>query len=527
LNTDFFLNFSPKLSNENFTFSAIVGHNFNQRDAQSQGSEIIGLEIPKFYNLSNSATTPSVYDNISQRRLIGVYGSIDMSFKNMLYVNITGRNDWSSTLPSKNQSFFYPSISGSFLFTELMENKDILSYGKIRASFARTGKDADPYQIFYPVMLQTEITDGYRSLKFPLAGPITGYTVSNVIGNDQLKPEISQDIELGTNLKLFQNLLDVDFTWYSKKITDLIWNATIPSSTGYTAQTQNLGEITNKGVEISIGVTPIRTKDTEWEIYANYSKNNNLLVSLTSGLDEIILGGTGSFPFVARPGYELGLYKGNVPETDPQGHIVVNAQGLPVFKAEQEIIGSSQNKYRLGGGTSLRIKNFRFHAAVDYRNGGKMYSRTAELAYFTGNAQPTTFNDRQPFIIPNSVQLVGDKYVENTTPIAGFTNNLNLYYNQTYKAGIGDAYALIDKTFFKLRELSVSYSFPKSVLKNTFINSVDLSLVGNNLFLWTPDSNLYMDPELTTFGNDLAADYGEYGATPSTRSLGFNIKLSF
>ncbi|HOL29225.1 MAG TPA: TonB-dependent receptor, partial [Paludibacteraceae bacterium] len=467
-----------------------------------------------------------IYGTLSQRRLIGVYGNLDVSFKDMLFLNITGRNDWSSTLPANNRSFFYPSISGSFLFSELIQNKDVLSYGKLRASFARTGKDADPYLI-YPVLLQTSITDGYRSLDFPLAGPVNGFTISNVIGNDQLQPEISQDFEIGTNLKLFKNLLDIDFTWYNKKITDLIWTATLPSSTGYTSQTQNLGEITNKGVELSLSVTPIRRKNIEWEVFANYSKNNNLLKSLISGLDEIVLGGTRSFPFVARPGYELGLFKGNVPETDPQGRIVVNAQGLPVFKAEQEIIGSSQNKYRLGGGTSLKIKNFRVHAAFDYRNGGKMYSRTAEIAYFTGNAQPTTYNDRQPFIIPNSVQLVGGQYIENTTPIAGFTNNLNLYYNQTYKAGIGDAYALIDKTFFKLRELSISYSFPKSVLKNAFINSVDLSLVGNNLFLWTPDSNLYTDPELTTFGNDLAADYGEFGATPSTRSLGFNIKLSF
>ncbi|HOF98566.1 MAG TPA: SusC/RagA family TonB-linked outer membrane protein [Paludibacteraceae bacterium] len=525
LNTDFFLNFNPKLNND-FAISVIVGHNFNQRDAQSQGSEVIGLDIPKFYNLSNSSATPSIYGTLSQRRLIGVYGNLDVSFKDMLFLNITGRNDWSSTLPANNRSFFYPSISGSFLFSELIQNKDVLSYGKLRASFARTGKDADPYLI-YPVLLQTSITDGYRSLDFPLAGPVNGFTISNVIGNDQLQPEISQDFEIGTNLKLFKNLLDIDFTWYNKKITALIWTATLPSSTGYTSQTQNLGEITNKGVELSLSVTPIRRKNIEWEIFANYSKNNNLLKSLISGLDEIVLGGTGGFPFVARPGYELGLFKGNVPETDPQGRIVVNAQGLPVFKAEQEIIGSSQNKYRLGGGTSLKIKNFRVHAAFDYRNGGKMYSRTAEIAYFTGNAQPTTYNDRQPFIIPNSVQLVGGQYIENTTPIAGFTNNLNLYYNQTYKAGIGDAYALIDKTFFKLRELSISYSFPKSVLKNAFINSVDLSLVGNNLFLWTPDSNLYTDPELTTFGNDLAADYGEFGATPSTRSLGFNIKLSF
>jgi len=150
--------------------------------------------------------------------------------------------------------------------------------------------------------------------------------------------------------------------------------------------------------------------------------------------------------------------------------------------------------------------------------------------YFTGNATQTTYNDRQPWIVPNSVQQVTAsdgtiKYVENTTAISGFAHNLNSYYDQTYNAGVGSSYVLLSKTFFKLRELALSYSLPKKLLKNTFINTVDISLVGTNLFLWTPSSNNFVDPEETTFGNDMAADFGEYGATPSTRSIGFNVKI--
>lgn len=525
LNTDFFLT-ANKNFGEDISFNAILGHNFNQRDAISQGSEVIGLDIPNFYNLSNSSATPSVYGTISQRRLVGVYGSVDLGYKSLLFVNVSARNDWSSTLPSNSRSFFYPSISGSFVFSELISNKDILSFGKIRASIAKTGKDAAAYQI-YPVMVQASIGDGYRSLDFPLTGPVNGFSVSNVIGNDNLKPEISTDSELGAELKFFNNRLGLDVAVYNKKVTDLIWTATLPASTGFTSQTQNLGEISNKGIEVSVNFVPVKTRDLTWDVYVNFSKNKNMLVSLTNGLDEIVLGGTSRLPFVARPGYELGLFKGDVVATDDNGHVIVDAQGLPTYKDEQEILGSSQNKFRIGGGTSLSYKGFRLHASFDYRFGGLMYSRTAEIGYFTGNALPTTYNDRQPFIIPNSVQLVNGSYVENTTPIAGFTNNMNLYYNQTYKAGLGDAYALIDKTFFKLRELSISYSLPKSLLKNIFVKSIDLALVGNNLFLWTPNSNLYTDPEQTTFGNDLASDYGDFGATPSTRTLGFNVKLGF
>ena len=529
LNTDFMLVVNKDFSDD-FTFNAVVGHNFNQRDRRDEGSSVIGLSTPKFYNLSNSAATPSVYETLSKRRLVGAYGSVDFGYKNFLFLNLSARNDWSSTLPAANRSFFYPSISGSFLFSELLDNKDILSYGKIRAGLAKTGKDADPYQT-NNVLLQTTHTDGYRTLEYPLAGGVNGFSQSNLIGNPNLRPEISTDKEIGLDLKFFNNRIGLATTIYQKNVKDLIWTATLPVGTGYSAQTQNLGEISNKGIEISLSVSPIKTKDFEWEVTANFSKNKNLLVSLTSGLDQISLGGTSSIGFVGRPGQELGLFEGTVPALSPAGQTIVNAQGLPVFSDTKAIIGSSQNKFRIGGGTNLIYKGFTLHASVDYRKGGQMYSRTKEILYFTGNAQATTFNDRQPFIIPNSVQavLVGDKmtYPENTVAIAGFTNNLNLYYNQSYNAGVGGAYALVDKTFFKLREVTFSYSFPKTLLAKSFVSSLEVSLVGNNLLLWTPDSNQFVDPEMTTFGNDMAADFGDYGATPSTRSIGFNVKIGF
>jgi len=532
-NTDFFLTANKKI-NDDMTVNAVVGHNFNQRDFRSQGAEVIGLGIPGFYNLSNSSATPSVYANTSKRRLVGVYGSMDIGYKDMLFVNLSARNDWSSTLPANNRSFFYPSVSTSFVFTELLDAKDILDFGKVRFGIAQTGKDADPYQI-YPVMVQTSHTDGYRTLDYPLANgtsTINGFTLSNVIGNESLQPEISTDIEFGLDLKFLNNRLGLDLALYNKTVTDLIWTATIPSSTGYTSQTQNLGKISNKGIEVVVNYVLLKQKDLEWEVYANFSKNTNMLVELKEGLDQISLGGTSSIGFVARPGRELGLFEGIVPATDPDGRMIVDAAGLPTFKDTKEIIGSSQNKFRIGGGTSLKYKDFGLRASFDYRNGGQMYSRTAEILYFTGNALPTTYNDRQPFIIPNSVQkqTLSDgtvKYVENTIAVAGFSNTMNQYYNQTYNAGKGGAYALIDKTFFKIREVSLSYTLPKKVIASTFLSKVDISLVGNNLFIWTPDSNLYVDPEMTTFGNDMAADFGDYGATPSTKSIGFNVKLSF
>ena len=525
LNTDFMLEFKKDF-NEDFSVGGILGHNFNQRDSRSQTASVIGLSIPNFYNLSNSSATPSVSGDLSQRRLVGVYGQLNLGYKNYFYLNMTARNDWSSTLPAANRSFFYPSVDASFIFSELIDAKDFLSFGKLRAGIAQTGKDADPYRVF-SIMTQTVHDDGYRTLEYPLAGGVNGFTVSNTIGNPKLQPEISTEKEIGLEMQFLNKRIGLDLSLYDKTTTDLIWAATIPSSTGYTSQIQNLGEINNKGVEIALSLVPIKTKDLEWEINCNFTSNKNLLVKLNDELTQVNVGGTSSIGFVNRPGYEMGLFEGIVPATDPSGNPVVNAQGLPVFKDTKDIIGTSQNKFRIGGGTSLTYKGLKLHASFDYREGGQMYSRTAEILYFTGNAQQTTYNDRQPFIIPNSVQLVNGNYVENTVAVAGFSNTMNLYYNQSYNAGKGGAYALVDKTYFKLRELSISYSLPKSLLANTFISTVDVALVGNNLFLWTPNSNLLIDPEMTTFGTDMAADFGDYGATPSTRSLGFNVKLGF
>ncbi|NJK96204.1 MAG: hypothetical protein HC905_15975 [Bacteroidales bacterium] len=325
-------------------------------------------------------------------------------------------------------------------------------------------------------------------------------------------------------------VFNVDVAVYDKTITDLIWNATLPGSTGFRSQTLNLGKITNKGVELMVSVVPVRTGNFEWKLNWNYTKNRNELVELVEGLDQIDLGGTSSIGFVGRPGEPLALFEGDGPEMTEDGRIVVNSSGLPVTSATKQIYGNSQYDYIMGAGTALSYKGFSMNILFDIRQGGLMYSRTAEMMYFTGNGPQTTFNDRQPFIIPNSVQRTASgEYVENTVPISGFDNNFNQYFNQTYGAGKFGKLFVIDKSFVKLREVSISYRLPKKLLNKTFIQEADFSLIGRNLLLWTPSSNTFIDPEATTFAdsNGLEADYGEYGAIPSTRSYGFSVRLSF
>ncbi len=204
INTDFFLTINKSFGSD-FKLNVILGHNYNQRSARNQTSQVIGLDIPKFYQLSNSSATPTVNEFSSKRRLIGVYGSLDLSYKEFLFLNATARNDWSSTLPVSNRSFFYPSVNISFVVSDAFPAiKNILPYGKIRAGIAQTGNDADPYLI-NSVFTQTAITDGYRSLLFPLPNGINGFTIANTIGNPKLSPEIATEIELGTDLRFLNN----------------------------------------------------------------------------------------------------------------------------------------------------------------------------------------------------------------------------------------------------------------------------------------------------------------------------------
>lgn len=531
INTDFLVNIN-KTFFEKLEVNAVVGHNFNQRESRDQSAQVIGLDIPNFYNLANSSSTPTVTEETSKRRLVGAYGSVDLTYGGFLNLNVLARNDWSSTLPSSNRSFFYPGVSFSFTFSELLGSnlRNIISFGKLRAGIAKTGNDANPYLI-NSVFVQAGLTDRYRNLNFPLLNNINAFTLGNRIGNNELQPEITTENEIGADIRFFESRFNVDFAFYNKTITNLIWNATLPSSTGFTRQTLNLGKITNKGIELMLTVVPVRTGDFEWKLNWNYTRNRNKLVKLVDGLDQIRIGGTGAVGFVARPGHPLGLYEGDAPEYSPDGKIVVNSQGLPVTSATRQVYGNSEYDYIMGAGTSVSYKGFSVNVLFDIRQGGLMYSRTAEMMYFTGNGPQTTYNDRQPFIIPNSVQYVPatGKYVENTTPISGFDNTMNQYFNQTYGAGKFGRLFIIDKSFVKLREVSVSYRLPKKLLNKTFIREADLSLIGRNLLLWTPEDNNFIDPESTTFAdsNGLQAEYGEYGAIPSTRSYGFSVRLSF
>ena len=531
-NSDILLTYNRKL--RDFTLDILAGHNLNERSANSLYAAVSNLTIPDFYQLSNSSETPVADGAYAQRRLVGLFGSVDVGYKSMWFLSVTARNDWSSTLPEQNNSFFYPGISTSLVFTEMFPQlKKVLPFGKIRLAYTRVGNDAAPYQI-NTVFVNAGHSDGYGSLRYPLPNGVNSFEVSNLIGNQELKPELSSEFEAGTDLRFFDNRIGIDFSYYNKVTTDLIWPAPLASSSGYSSKIINLGKITNKGVEVLLNVTPVKKSNFLWDITLNFSRNRNLLVELNENLDRIVftslvVEGGQQVHYVGKPGKPIGIFEGRTVMRDEQGRIVVDNNGLPKAAEELKEYGTREYDYIAGVSTRLTYRGIQLSANVDIKQGGIMYSRTKDISVWAGTVPLTLYNMREPFIIPNSVYEVGRDasgypvYAENTIPVNAVT--LVDYWGNGGLAMDGNA--LVDKSYVKLRETVLSYDIPAKLLARVRIDGLQLSVAGRNLLLWTPKDQTYIDPEQTTFGNDLLADFGEYGAQPTVRSVTFGLKLNF
>ena len=516
--------------NEEFRVNATLGYNINDRKSRGLSADINSLNIPDFFNLSNTSSTPTVTGTLIQKRLVGLYGTFEGSYNNYLFMTAGVRKDWSSTLPKDKNSFTYPTFGLSFLFTDALPSlKSVLSYGKIRIGWGQTGNDPDAYVLKSVYTSGAAMNYPFGSLSFPFAG-VNAFRESVQIGNPDFKPELTSELEFGAELKFLENRISTEFTWYKRNTKNQIQLVPIASSTGYTSQWMNLGNVQNKGMEFLLTLIPVRTKDLTWTVSANYSYNDNKVIKLSDLLKKVAIAGTTDLGFVAMEGQPLGLYEGRVYQKSPEGRVVVDGNGLPIFSSQREIVGKAQNNFNLGLTNDVKFGNFSFAATVDYRDGGRIFSRTADNNYFVGNAPQTTYNDRLPFVFPNSVQMYtmmvnGEKkdvYVENHTPISS-SKMADFYHNGGFDASRS---FLLDKTFFKLREVVLSYTLPSKMFKGA-INSLQVSVVGRNLLIWRPDSNKFIDPEVTSFGNDLAGNFGEFSGAPSVRSFGLNLKVSF
>jgi hypothetical protein len=535
LNSDIMLNYNKDIV-ENLNVNITGGYNIHDQTRKDLQSEVFSLDNPGFYSLQNSSSPVSASPYQEEKRLYGVYASADFGFKNFWYLTLTARRDWSSTLPVNSNHFDTYGINSSFVLTDALPTlkNDIFSFGKFRASYGTAGNDAPVYStqtVYVPTAGATSIAVPYSStgLTFPLNGT-NAFRRSNQIGNDNLKPELSKDYEFGTDLRFLDSRLKFDITYYHRNTSDQILYVPISPSSGYTTKALNFGTVQNKGWEIAISATPVRTKDIDWTITWTYSRNHNMVLSIANGIQEVLITRAYDVDFVAIPGAPIGEFKGPVPLKDPQGHIVVNESGFPISAPDKEIYGSSQPNYIAGISSSLKFKGLTFGFVFDIRQGGLIYSGTADLQYFAGNSVQSLYNDRQPFIIPNSVMGVQDPitgtwtYSENTTPID--MSSVTDYYYST-KQSSEERRNVLNRSYVKLREVTLSYTIPKNLYKKIPLSNLEIGVYGRNLFLWTPASNNFIDPETTSWGNDLAGDFGEFRTNPTARQYGFSIKFEF
>ncbi|MDH6304480.1 TonB-linked SusC/RagA family outer membrane protein [Parabacteroides sp. PF5-5] len=514
-----------------FSLGGTLGWNLNVRSRSYTGGVVDGLDIPGWYNLQNTTSAAVSNTYKSNRRLVGVLGTAEVGFRDYLFLNFSARNDWSSTLPKGKNSFFYGGANISFLLTELMPELKAsqIDFLKIRAAVGQTGNDAGVY-----------LTSGYFTpvyahyTRLPIGG-VSGLTEYNRLPSLDLKPEISTEYELGLTGNFFKNRIAIDVAYYNKQTKNQIISANLPPETGYTTETKNIGKIENKGVEMLIDVTPVRTKDWEWTVGWTFAKNWSKVKELWEGTEEYPLGYWTNYrgvEFMAIVGEPVGVYR--VPaaatvedKSSPYyGYTIVNNNGfITTSNTEKKILGNANPDFTMGFNTTLKYKDFSLRIVGDWRKGGYMYSSTAYISHFNGNSTQTVFNERNSYIIPNSVKMVNGEYVENNIPVL-VQNMPYAQGNYSYNPEVRE-HMVIPKDYFKIRELVLSYRVPTSFLSKTPIAAASLSLIGRNLFLFTPKLNNYIDPEATNLGNEIGSMLGETTGTSSTRNFGVGINVTF
>ncbi|MFV8341161.1 SusC/RagA family TonB-linked outer membrane protein [Flavobacterium sp. XS2P39] len=520
--TNLNLNYNTNIT-EDFNLNALLGFNSNERKGSSLTGQITNLDIPNFYELSNSSIKPAVFQNDFLRKSFGVFASVETSYKNVLFLTLTGRNDWTSTLPQGANSYFYPSVNISGIVVDTPNY-----FLKLRAGYAEIGNDTGSYQT-ESALVQGNAGLGFGNIILPIGG-VNGYEYAGNLGNSSLKPERTNEFEFGFETNLFAKRVNLDASYYNKTTEGLLFGRPVATSTGFTSQTTNLLDVNNKGIELVLNVIPVKTDNFQWDFTTTFTKNESEVTDIVGDVSKIQLATNYGVSFNAVVGQPLGVFSTFVPRTNDLGQFIVDANGYYKVTDDEQKVGTSQRDFVMGFKNKVSYKNLALSFGIDWKQGGDMYSYTKRLSHFTGNGIETAYNDRNTFIVPNSVvEIVGTDgtvtgYAENTNAIS--LESVTDFYNPGNNPGIEQTH-VIDKTFVRLRDVSLTYTVPFTIIKKMGLSNASFSVYGKNLALWTPNENPYVDPELSTFGDGLLSEQGEFGANPSQRTYGASLKLTF
>jgi hypothetical protein len=499
-----------------FSVAAILGTNARKNRMQSiLGETVGGLVVPDLYTSSNSVSPPRVIEELKKWGVNSVFFSGSIGFMNFLYLDVTGRNDWSSTLPEGSNSYFYPSASLSFVLSELggLQDIDWLSFAKVRGNFAQVGNDAPPYSVFTTYQQGTSWGDNAL------------FSVNDIKQNETLLPETTDEIEFGVEASFFQRRLSFDVAWYKRNTKDQIMPIAVSEMAGYNQLWVNGGEIENSGWEVSAYGTPVKTQNFSWDIGMNWFKNTNKVISLYGDVNNLLIYGAWDVSINATVGEPYGTIQG----TDfvwTDGKKTVDEDGYYLMSATDTVIGNIQPDWNMGIPTTFTWKGFSLNVLFDIQKGGDVYSVSTKYGQATGLYAETAENNdkgnpmRDPvedgggYLFPETVYEDGSP---NTTYVPAYRWGRAFYYNNSPTARY-----VFDASYVKLREVALSYSLPTSLLDKTFLQAVTFSVIGRNL--WIIHKNVdHFDPEAQlSSGNQQGIESGSY---PTTRTFGFNLKL--
>ncbi len=533
LTSNLMLNFQKKISD--FDLSLLLGHTTEATQRINMTNWGYNFQTPGTISFANIIDENKFFtERTVRKRMIGVFGEFRASYKNIAYLTVTGRNDWSSALPKDSRSYFYPSVSGSFVFTELLPKNNILSFGKIRGSWAEVGKDADAYA-----------TNNYLWAPKTVSGNFIGTGNSWTGGSPYLVPEIQTSYELGTELRFFNGRLGLDYTYYKTRTDNQLASPRLAQSTGYIFLTLNSGSVHNEGMELSINAIPIETKDFTWDVTLNLSGNRGTLGDFLAGVGlfyvtDVQIGGVKAAS-IPNGGHFLGLTGDYwIREKDTEGNEIKNgryvidpATGLYTStKVTTNVVGNREPVMIGGLNNSFRYKNLNFSFLLDLRLGGDIYDGTSYYTTLRG-LNPMTL-DRNSITVSGVSSVDGQPlsytYERGQMYNIGGVNRSGEYMIQQYWAGYAEnAHNFITSTnWLRLRSVSLSYDFTPMLKGNKFIKGLSASVAGYNLFLLTNYKG--MDPEVSVSGSGTGGSGSmgiDYNGIPATRNVTFGLNFTF
>jgi len=532
---------------DDISLSYLVGTNMYTYFGENNYKQGDGLALQNFVHITNASSVTS--DQVlTRRKTAGVYASVDLGYKSFLYLTLTGRNDWVSTLidPAKafNASdigFFYPSASLGFVFSEFIKNDDILSFGKIRASVAQVGGGAPFAYVTSTPFVNPQPGDGWgERINFPFNGQ-SGFVQSNQLGKPNLTPEKTQTVELGLDLRFFKGKLNLDATYYNRKSTDLILNVSLPATTGATSAYLNSGEINANGIELILSANPVSTKKFNWTTSINFDRNRTTVISLADGLERLQIGGftgTGTFLVAGQPYAQLfgGAYlrtgslnydenaTGDDGLTIPSGDIVINdagnEAGFQMADPTLRVLGNPNPDFTMGWNNTMSFGPVNFSFLFDWREGGEMWNGTAWALSFFGRSQLTA-DTREETAAP----ITGVKLSDGTTNDIAITRGQDYWTSSVGGFGSVDEQFVQKTSWYRLRLVSLGVDLsPEWFGLDGKIQSANLNVTGRNLWFQTPYEGV--DPETSLEGSGNAQGF-DYFNMPSTRSITVGLNVRF